>query len=221
MSRAPGSGTAPWFGSAVGVAASAILGVVLQPVRDEITPATVALALVVVVVVVVAAATVGGSIAAVVTALAAALTLNLGFIPPYGTLSITDVNQGGELAAFVAVALLVGQLVTRLVHRRTEVSEVSQRIRALDERVEELRHERTHLARQATRAEELERLDVQRAALLRSVSHDLRTPLASIRAVATDLRDDVSYDAETRIELLQRCVTRSTASIDSWPTCSA
>ena len=137
-----------------------------------------------------------------VTALAAALTLNLGFIPPYGTLSITDVNQGSELAAFLAVALLVGQLVTRLVHRRTEVSEVSQQIRALDERVEEFHHERTDLARQATRAEELERLDVQRAALLRSVSHDLRTPLASIRAVATDLRDDVPYDAETRVELL-------------------
>ncbi len=199
MARAPRSGSAPWAGSAIGVAATALLGLVLLPIRNEITPATVALALVVVVVI---AATVGGSIAALVTALAAALTLNLGFIPPYGTLSITDVNQGSELAAFLAVALLVGQLVTRLVHRRTEVSEVSQRVRTLDERVQELHHERTYLARQATRAEELERLDVQRAALLRSVSHDLRTPLASIRAVATDLRDDVPYDAETRVELL-------------------
>ena len=34
------------------------------------------------------------------------------------------------------------------------------------------------------------------------MSHDLRTPLASIRAVATDLRDGVEYDDVTRTELL-------------------
>src|SRR5205085_518454 len=42
----------------------------------------------------------------------------------------------------------------------------------------------------------------QRSALLRSVSHDLRSPLATIRAVATDLRDGVVYEEPTRIELL-------------------
>ena len=45
-------------------------------------------------------------------------------------------------------------------------------------------------------------LDQQRSALLRSVSHDLRTPLATIRAVATDLRDGDEYDDATRVELL-------------------
>lgn len=45
--------------------------------------------------------------------------------------------------------------------------------------------------------------DLQRSSLLRAVTHDLRTPLASIRAIATDLRDGVAYDAETRAELLQ------------------
>ena len=40
-------------------------------------------------------------------------------------------------------------------------------------------------------------------ALLRSVSHDLRTPLATIRAVATDLRDSNLHDDETRQELLK------------------
>ncbi len=48
----------------------------------------------------------------------------------------------------------------------------------------------------------LEQIDQQRGALLRSVSHDLRTPLATIRAVATDLRDDNVHDAATRHELL-------------------
>jgi two-component system sensor histidine kinase KdpD len=34
------------------------------------------------------------------------------------------------------------------------------------------------------------------------VSHDLRTPLASIRAIASDLRDGTAYDQETERELL-------------------
>ena len=199
MARIPSSGTAPWLGAALGIATSMVVGLALLPARGDVTSATVALILVVVVV---GAAIVGGSPAAIATALAAALTLNFGFIRPYGTLDIADVDRGTELAAFLAVALLVGQLVSRLVRRRTQVSEASQRVRALDEQVEQLSHERSQLARQATRAEELEQIDVQRAALLRAVSHDLRTPLASIRAIATDLRDDVPYDAETRVELL-------------------
>ena len=47
--------------------------------------------------------------------------------------------------------------------------------------------------------------DRQRAAaeaMLRSVSHDLRTPLAVIQAVATDLRSGTAYDDVTRDELL-------------------
>jgi two-component system sensor histidine kinase KdpD len=46
-------------------------------------------------------------------------------------------------------------------------------------------------------------VDKQRAALLRSVSHDLRTPLASIRAVATDLRDGAAYARPIQEELLE------------------
>lgn len=48
--------------------------------------------------------------------------------------------------------------------------------------------ERERLADEAARLAALESIDGQRAALLRSVSHDLRTPLATIRAIATDLR---------------------------------
>jgi two-component system, OmpR family, sensor histidine kinase KdpD len=48
----------------------------------------------------------------------------------------------------------------------------------------------------------LQQVDQQRSALLRSVSHDLRTPLATIRAVATDLGEDAGYDEATKQELL-------------------
>jgi K+-sensing histidine kinase KdpD len=199
VARIPSSGSAPLLGAVLGVVATVGIGLALLPVRDQLTSATVALVLVVVVV---GAAIVGGSVAAIVTAVTAAATLNVAFIRPYGGFDIASVDDGTELVAFVIVAVIVGQLVTRLVHRRTEVKQVSEQVRALDQRVAQLHDERSHLARRATRAEELEAIDRQRSALLRSVSHDLRTPLASIRAVATDLRDGVVYDDDTRVELL-------------------
>jgi two-component system sensor histidine kinase KdpD len=53
----------------------------------------------------------------------------------------------------------------------------------------------------AGRIELLGRVERQRAALLRAVSHDLRTPLAVIEAAASDLRDG-THDAAERDELL-------------------
>jgi len=58
------------------------------------------------------------------------------------------------------------------------------------------------IAEHASRMAVLEQVDRQRVALLRSVSHDLRTPLATIRAVTTDLRDANLYDEGKRNELL-------------------
>ena len=54
----------------------------------------------------------------------------------------------------------------------------------------------------ATRIEVLGEVERQRSALLRSVSHDLRTPLAAISAAATELRGDVAHDAVTERSLL-------------------
>ena len=48
----------------------------------------------------------------------------------------------------------------------------------------------------------LEEVDRQRSALLRSVSHDLRTPLVTIRAVSSELRSEELFDARTRDDLL-------------------
>jgi two-component system sensor histidine kinase KdpD len=53
-----------------------------------------------------------------------------------------------------------------------------------------------------TKVNALEKVDDQRRALLRSVSHDLRTPLAAIHAVATDLRAGTAYDERTRNQVL-------------------
>ena len=62
--------------------------------------------------------------------------------------------------------------------------------------------ERDRLQREATSAEISRRSDALKSALLDSVSHDLRTPLASIRAAAGTLMDpDVEWPADQRREI--------------------
>jgi two-component system sensor histidine kinase KdpD len=66
--------------------------------------------------------------------------------------------------------------------------------------------ERTQLAAERERA----RVDIEteraRNALLSSVSHDLRTPLAAITGAASGLRDGATFDAATRRELADTIV---------------
>jgi K+-sensing histidine kinase KdpD len=55
----------------------------------------------------------------------------------------------------------------------------------------------------ANRIETLRRLEAQRSALLRSVSHDLRTPLGAIRAAASELADPSLYDPAEQARLAE------------------
>lgn len=59
--------------------------------------------------------------------------------------------------------------------------------------------ERARLQQENLRIEVLQRTDALRAALLSSVSHDLRTPLTSIKASASSLlQEDIEWDEEAR-----------------------
>jgi K+-sensing histidine kinase KdpD len=63
--------------------------------------------------------------------------------------------------------------------------------------------EAQRLARRAAEAEQLSEIDRLRTAILAAVGHDLRTPLASIKAAASSLRaPDVEFSREDRDELL-------------------
>lgn len=64
--------------------------------------------------------------------------------------------------------------------------------------------ERVRLTEEATRAAVLERSDELKSALLAAVSHDLRTPLASIKASATGLlQEDISWSPADQRDLLE------------------
>ena len=196
MKRATSS---PLAGLGAGLAGVAVIVAVLVPFRDDLTRATPALLLVLPVL---AAALVGGVGPAVVTAVAAAAAFSLGFIPPLGSLRVDVPEDAAALVVFVAVAVVAGTLVAREAERRRDAEQRADEIHRMYVEYQRVEAERTTLATEAARVDALEEIDRQRAILLRSVSHDLRTPLASIRAVATDLRDGFPYDPRQRDELL-------------------
>jgi two-component system sensor histidine kinase KdpD len=180
----------------VGVALVAGAAALLIPFRARSSTATAALALVVPVVV---AAWAGGRIAALITAIVAAGTLEVFFLPPYNTFKLDLVDDAVALFVFTAVALAVGTLVASEGERRLVAEERATEIARLYEQQAKLLDAQARLTEEAA---QLQQLGDDRSALLRSVSHDLRTPLVTIKAVTSDLRDGPEYDEKVREELL-------------------
>jgi K+-sensing histidine kinase KdpD len=109
--------------------------------------------------------------------LAAALSVgayDFFFVTPYHTFGVANSRYLLTFAMMFAEGVLISELATRL--RRQERTAAANLVRA--------------------RSEEL------RSTLLSTVSHDLRTPLATITGAATTLRDDDDLPAEIRHELL-------------------
>lgn len=188
------------YGTFVGVALTAAATAALIPFRHGTSRATPAL---IFVLPVVAAGVLGRRLAALVTALAAAAVFSFAFVPPYDRVSINQPEDAAALVVFLVVALVVGTLVAFEADRRQAAEERSDEMRRLFERNQELIEERERLREEAAQAELVGQIAEQRSALLRSVSHDLRTPLGTIQAVASDLRDGTAYAPETRDLLLE------------------
>ncbi len=174
-------------GLLVGVALTLLVGLAIYPFRRNDYELEFLLVLPVVY-----SGALAGRNAALVTAVVAVLTFHL------VTRTEPDKVEEDILAfvTFLGSALAIG----------TAVGSGADRLTLAKQREEEQRRVRelnAQIAEHAGRMAILEQVDQQRVALLRSVSHDLRSPLATIRAVATDLRDSDLHDNETRHELLK------------------
>ena len=161
---------------AIGSLAVLAITLALLPFGTDLTRAGPALLLMVPVI---GAAIFGGWLAAAGVAFEASMAFAVGFLPPIGSPAVSVGDDLAALVLFIVVVGATGILVAGIVASQ-----------------------RRHLIADELRIDALEQADIQRAALLRSVSHDLRTPLATIRAVATDLSSDVSFEPATRDELL-------------------
>jgi K+-sensing histidine kinase KdpD len=108
---------------------------------------------------------------AIPVCVASLLTFNFLFLPPVHTFALRDSANWVALAAYLVTAVVVSELATR--SRR--------------------------LARQAVEAETLRQSDAVKTAVLRAVSHDLRSPLTAIRAASDGLENrSLTLDSSDR-----------------------
>ena len=134
---------------------------------------------------VIVAGLLGGRAAAVAVSTEAAIAFSF-FLEPFGSPRVSGHSELAALAVFVVLAATTGVLVSNVVNA-----------------------ERRRAAAEHEALEALERTEAQRKALLRSVSHDLRTPLGTILGATEELADEVGHDAASRRELLSMVVAET------------
>ena len=150
------------------------------PFRAHVNVTTVAVALLLAILFVAIAF---GSKPALVASVFAMLCFNFFFLPPYHTLTIADPQNWVALSAFFITAVVVGQLSARA-KRRAEEAEAGK----IENR--RLYDELREAFERASEAEAIKRSERLKSALLDAVTHDIRTPLTSIKASASLLLED-------------------------------
>ncbi len=141
-------------------------------------------------------ATAFGSKPALFASVLAMLCFNYFFLPPIGTFTISDSENWIALFTFFVVAITAGQLSAKAKNRAEEA--------------ERLYRELQDAFEIASQAEALKQSEKLKSALLDAVTHDLRTPLTSIKASITMLIEEheqdsihLTLDGEGRGELLE------------------
>jgi len=141
----------------------------------------------------------------VLSAVASALAFNWFHVPPTGRFTIAADREAVALVVFVIVAIASSSLAE---FARARAAEAERRREETDRVLADLRElsaERDRMEAEAIEAGALRRSDELKTALLRSVSHDLRTPLTSIIAAGAAL-DSPSVTPEERHELSEAVV---------------
>src|SRR5438552_9369007 len=192
-----------WLGYWVAMFGIAAITAILKLFGQHINPTTVALAFLLVILFV---ATAWGSRPAVAASFLGVVCFNFFFLPPFRTFAIRDPHNWIAFVAFMITAITVGQLSGR-VKQRAEESEQAK------SEVERLYYELQDSFERSSQAKALKQSERLKSALLDAVTHDLRTPLTSIKASATTLLADLyaterdnapaQLDAEGRKEMLQ------------------
>jgi two-component system sensor histidine kinase KdpD len=213
--------------SAAAIAAATLLVWALTPIAPNVSLGAIYI------LPVLAAAIVGGIGYALATAIASQLVFNFFFLPPVHTLSLAHERDWTALAVYLVTGVVAGELANRARRRAAEAearergaalladlgarllegSDASELLAQVDPH--DTRHvaavdalvaiadERARLQDEALEAEALRRTDAVKTAVIRSVSHDLRTPLATIRAALDGLDGrDVALDEQDRELLL-------------------
>jgi K+-sensing histidine kinase KdpD len=191
---------AGYFGAVLGIA---VVTALLAPLHEQINSTTVALAFLLLVLFV---ALFWDSRPALLASVLGVLSFNFFFLPPRYNFSIAHPQNWVALTAFFTTALAVGQLSARA-KRRAEEAEAGRH------EIERLYRELQSAFERASHAEALRQSEKLKSALLDAVTHDLRTPLTSIKASITTLLNEVrghspdeqfvALDSESRLEMME------------------
>ena len=164
----------------------AIVTACLLPLRSHINSTTIGFAYLLAVLFV---AILRGSTPALLASVLAMLCFNFFFLPPFHTFTIADPQNWVALTAFFITAVAVGQLSARAKRRAEEAESGRVEIRRLYNDLQDA-------FERASEAEALKKSERLKSALLDAVTHDLRTPLTSIKASATLLLEDRESSAQ-------------------------
>jgi two-component system, OmpR family, sensor histidine kinase KdpD len=189
-----------------------------------------------------------GAVYASAVAVAAMLVFNFLFLPPVNTLTLADARNWTALAVYVITAIVCSNLATSA-RRRAAEAEQREREAALladasaavlrEEPLDEIRERADHvlagelaharfeagvqsllvLAEERTHAEAVRRSDELKTIILQTVSHDFRTPIATMRAAVDGLQaQELELSSADRAELLDTIgleVSRLTRLVES------
>lgn len=162
------------------IAALTVAAAVMLAYRASLDKAHIALVLLLVIL---GGSSAGGRVLGLILAAASFVVFNWLFLPPYNTFAIENPLDWLVLVTFLVTAVVVAQLL-------------------------HLAQEEARIAREAA-AEVFRRSEAMKDALLASISHDLRTPLTTIKALAHDLSalgDERSEIIEQEADRLHRSV---------------
>src|SRR5439155_769245 len=117
---------------------------------------------------------------AIPVSVASMLAFNFFFLPPTHTFALRDNENWFALVVYLVTAVVVSEL----------DSAVRDRLFPALAALVAVAVDRDELQREALEAEMLRRSDAAKTALLRAVSHDLRSPLTAIDAAASGLQSE-------------------------------
>ena len=187
-----------WIRYSAAISGIALTTAILEPFQTRLNSTTVALALLLVILF---TATFIGRNPALLASAVAMLCFNYFFLPPVHTWTISEPQNLIAWAAFTITAITAGQL-SAYAQRRAEETERGK------QEIEKLYQELQTAFEKASHAEALRQSEKLKSALLDAVTHDIRTPLTSIKAAVTSLLDDEKgeefrLDAEGKKEFLE------------------
>jgi len=135
-----------------------------------------------------------------IASLASAIAFNFFQLPPLHRFTIADEENWVALLTFVIVAAISSTVAGLAREQALEAERRREEAAAALEELAALARERDRMQAEMVEAEALRRSDELKTALLRSISHDLRTPLTSMIASGAAL-GSATLTAEERAEL--------------------